>query len=167
MSTPQPGATATHVFSSVVLPVLTLAKGGATGIGVPGVEPAINGVLELATMLVTMKANKEDLSALGSSLNKLITIDVSGTSGDLEVRLAALSSMFICPPRGFRNLKPIAAECKSITEKGRLNRFFKSKEYKQKIGDIKSSIASYIQEFTFYGNISIEKLVGDIVKKGL
>jgi hypothetical protein len=34
-----------------VLPVLNLAKAGATGIGIPGVEPVINGVLQLATMV--------------------------------------------------------------------------------------------------------------------
>jgi hypothetical protein len=34
-----------------VLPALNLAKAGATGLGIPGVEPVINGVLELATMV--------------------------------------------------------------------------------------------------------------------
>jgi hypothetical protein len=39
------------ILDSVIVPTLTIAKAGVTGIGIPGVEPAFNGVLELAKML--------------------------------------------------------------------------------------------------------------------
>ncbi|KAJ7454407.1 hypothetical protein FB451DRAFT_1408329 [Mycena latifolia] len=87
---------ATAILNSAILPALRLAKGG--------VEPAINGVPELATMRSTMKANKEELSKLENSLNKL---SATGASGDLTQRVPALSS----------DLKTIARECKTLAEK--------------------------------------------------
>jgi hypothetical protein len=41
-----------RALESTVLPVLSLVKAGVTGIGVPAVEPIVNGVLELGKMLV-------------------------------------------------------------------------------------------------------------------
>ncbi|KAJ6534427.1 hypothetical protein DFH09DRAFT_1092028 [Mycena vulgaris] len=137
------------LLDSAILPALRLAKTGATGIGIPGVEPMISGVLELATMLSTMKANRDGLSTLETSLKQLIAINASGAGGDLKQRLTTLTS----------ELKIIVLECKSLTEKSRLKQFFKSKDYKDRIQNIKTSIASHIYEFTFYGNISIEKSV--------
>ncbi|KAJ7797281.1 hypothetical protein B0H13DRAFT_2392237 [Mycena leptocephala] len=141
---------AASILDSVILPALTFARAGVTGIGIPGVEPAINGILELATMLSTTKANKEDLAKLEKSLDKLINIDTTGVDGDLKQRLDSLSS----------ELKEILLECKSLTEKTRFKRFVRSKGYNQRIQDIKNSVASNIHNFTFYGNISIEKCVG-------
>ncbi|KAJ6566194.1 WD40-repeat-containing domain protein [Mycena capillaripes] len=132
-----------------VVPALSLAKAGVTGIGIPGVEPAINGVLELAMMVSTMHSNKEDLSKLEKCLNTLITINTSACGDDLKNRLITLVS----------KLKVISVDCKSLAEKHRIQRFFKSKEYKGKIQGIKDSISEYIRDFTFYGNISIEKSV--------
>jgi hypothetical protein len=43
------------VLDSTVLPALNLAKAGVTGIGVPGVEPIINGVLQLGTMVLVCR----------------------------------------------------------------------------------------------------------------
>ncbi|KAJ6481182.1 hypothetical protein DFH09DRAFT_1107746 [Mycena vulgaris] len=153
---------ATALLDSAILPALRLAKTGATGIGIPGVEPMISGVLELATMLSTMKANRDDLSTLERSLKQLIAINASGAGGDLKLRLTTLTSCavrLINLDSGFRELKIIILECKSLTEKSRLKQFFKSKDYKDRIQNIKASIASHIHEFTFYGNISIEKSV--------
>lgn len=39
-----------HILQAA-LPVLNLAKASVTGIGIPAVEPVINGVLELATLI--------------------------------------------------------------------------------------------------------------------
>ncbi|KAJ7480818.1 hypothetical protein FB451DRAFT_1394878 [Mycena latifolia] len=144
------------MLNSAILPALRVAKAGATGIGLPGVEPAINGVLELATMLSTMKSNKEDLSKLQESLDTLVAIDASGASGDLKQRLTKLSS----------ELKVIALQCKSLGDKGRSKRFFKSIEYKQSIQDIKNLVTSHIRDFTLYGNISIETIVQDVASNG-
>ncbi|KAJ6543123.1 hypothetical protein B0H19DRAFT_1381054 [Mycena capillaripes] len=144
-----------HALESRVLPALNLAKAAVTGIGVPGVEPVINGVLELGTMVVTMKENKEDLSTLGKSLKRLTAADVSSASDDLKQRVAGLS----------RNLAPLADECKSLAEKKNIERFFRSKSYKEKILSIRNSIAAHIQEFTFWENISIEKAVEHLVSK--
>ncbi|KAJ6541156.1 hypothetical protein DFH09DRAFT_1041449, partial [Mycena vulgaris] len=137
-----------------ILPALRLAKAGATGIGIPGVELVINVVLELATTLSTMKGNKQDLAKLEGSLNQLINTDASAAGDDLKQRLSELSS----------KLGEIAVECKAIAEKNRLKQFFKSNDYKERIQGIKESIASHIYQFTFYGNISIEKSVEAILK---
>jgi len=42
---------ATMRIHQAALPVLKLAKASVTGIGIPAVEPLINGVLELATLV--------------------------------------------------------------------------------------------------------------------
>ncbi|KAF7362706.1 WD-REPEATS-REGION domain-containing protein [Mycena venus] len=143
------------ILDDTILPALTLAQSGVTGIGIPGVEGAINGVLELAMMLSTMKANKEDLAKLEKSLHKLITIDTAGVGANLKQRLDTLSS----------ELKMIDFERKSLAEKSRFQRFLRSKQYKEKIQGIKDSVASHILHFTFYGNISIEKCVEDMASK--
>ncbi|KAJ6629690.1 hypothetical protein B0H10DRAFT_1939664 [Mycena sp. CBHHK59/15] len=152
---PSPASGASTRILEAILPALSLAKASVTGIGIPGVEPVINGVLELVTMISTMKANKEDLSKLERSLKAFIAIDASGASEDLKRRLNMLSL----------NLMAITVECKSLAKKRGPKRFFSSKEDKEKILDIQNSVASHIQEFTCYGNISIDKLVGDIVSK--
>ncbi|KAJ7690268.1 hypothetical protein B0H17DRAFT_1331490 [Mycena rosella] len=143
---------ATTILASI-LPVLRLAKAGVTGIGIPGVEGAVNAVCEVADMISTMKANKEDLSKLANLLDKLTTINASGVGGDLKQRLTALSF----------DLGEIKIKCKSLGEKGRFKQFLKGSDYKQQIEEIKDSVAAQIQQFTFYGNISIEKSVDTIL----
>ncbi|KAJ7734637.1 hypothetical protein B0H16DRAFT_1577600 [Mycena metata] len=144
-------------LDSTVLPALSLAKAGVTGIGLPGVEPIVNSVLELGKMALTMKENKEDLSRLEKRLKDLIAIDASAANEDLKRQLVELSG----------NLTPIAVECKSLAEKRGIKQFFKSKEYKEKIQGIKNLIALHIREFTFYGNISIQKTVEDMRWNGI
>ncbi|KAJ7323200.1 hypothetical protein DFH08DRAFT_941518, partial [Mycena albidolilacea] len=140
---------AAAVLNSTIIPALTLAKAGVAGICIPGVESVITGVLELATMLSMMDANKEDLAKIEKALYKLIAIDTTGVSGDLKQRLDTLPS----------ELEMIVSECKSLAEKNRFTRFLKSKLYKERIQSIKDSVASHIHHFTFYGNISIEKCI--------
>ncbi|KAJ6511664.1 hypothetical protein DFH09DRAFT_1435061 [Mycena vulgaris] len=143
------------ILDSAILPALRLATAGATGIGVPGVEGALNGVLELAEMVSTMKANKEDLGKLDKNLGSLIAnIKASGATGELKQRLDKLSS----------ELERIGRECKSLMEKRGPQRFFKAKDHKESIKGITDSVADQIRQFTFYGNISIEKSVGGILK---
>ncbi|KAJ7229791.1 hypothetical protein GGX14DRAFT_383752 [Mycena pura] len=160
-ATPGTGIPSVEGAIGAVLPVLTLAKAAVTNIGVPGLEAAINGVVELATMVSTtrqtMKANKEDLAKLEKIAKELIIIDVSDCSDDLTRRLTALAS----------NLSPIATQCQSLQKKNRFARFFYSKEHKEEIQAIRDSITNIIRDFSFYGHISIEKLVGDIVSKGV
>ncbi|KAJ6594878.1 hypothetical protein B0H19DRAFT_975088, partial [Mycena capillaripes] len=143
-----------HLLQTV-LPVLNLAKAGVTGIGIPGVEGAINGVVELATMVATMKSNKEDLSKLQKCLHTLIVVDASGCGDDLKNRL----SIFV------QRITLISVDCKALAEKHGFRRFVMGKEYKEQIQGIKDSIASAIQDFIFYGNISIEKLVENMTSK--
>ncbi|KAJ7323036.1 hypothetical protein DFH08DRAFT_941737, partial [Mycena albidolilacea] len=153
--TPPPAsARATKVLDSITT-VLGFAKAGVTGIGVPGVEPVFNGVYELAQRISMMKSNKEDLAELQKSLDNLALIDISGADGDFKDRLMAISSKF----------RTRADECQLLSSKSRLNRLFKSQEYKDRISDIQDGVAADIREFTFSGNISIEKLVRDISLK--
>ncbi|KAJ7611051.1 hypothetical protein DFH06DRAFT_1064975 [Mycena polygramma] len=106
-------------------------------------------------MLLNMKANKEDLTKLEETLKKLTAIDASGPSAELTKRVADFAS----------NLGPLVKECGSLASKRGIKQFFKSKSYQEKIQAIKTSIATQIQEFTFYGNISIERLVTDLASK--
>ncbi|KAJ7348667.1 hypothetical protein DFH08DRAFT_808394 [Mycena albidolilacea] len=62
---------------SLLQPALRLGKAGLTGIGIPGVESAFNVVVELAEMVSTMQANKEDLSKLEKHLGGLVGMDCS------------------------------------------------------------------------------------------
>ncbi|KAJ7935873.1 hypothetical protein B0H13DRAFT_447798 [Mycena leptocephala] len=71
------------------LPILNLTKASVSGIGIPGVEGAINAVVELATMV---SSNKNDLSKLEKCLDTLISIDASGCGEDLKNRLITLKS---------------------------------------------------------------------------
>ncbi|KAF7378037.1 hypothetical protein MSAN_00227600 [Mycena sanguinolenta] len=144
------------MLESAVLPALKLAKAGATGLGVPGVEPVITAVLELVTMVSIMKSNKEDLSKLEQILKKLTVIDMATAGDDLKARTAELAL----------NLTPLAEKCTALVEERDIKHLFRSKEYKEKIQGIKNSITSHIQEFTFYGNISIEKIVANMISKG-
>ncbi|KAJ7189516.1 hypothetical protein GGX14DRAFT_408743 [Mycena pura] len=92
-----------------ILPVLRFAKSTVTGIGVPGVEPTINGVLHLAEMLSvdvhdkwtvqTMKSNKESLAQVQQSVALLFAIDASETDGALQERLIKLQSYVIMDDR--------------------------------------------------------------------
>ncbi|KAJ6612376.1 WD40-repeat-containing domain protein [Mycena sp. CBHHK59/15] len=158
MATSAPKLNKDNLLNSVII-ALTASKAAVTGLGVPGVEPVINGVLQLATMLSTMKANKKDFRGLELSITTLVTdIDASGTtgaSGDLQDRLIKLSSKFTA----------LAADCRSHADKSSFKRFWKSNDYKDDILRIKNLAASHIQEFTFHGNISVEKLVADMVSK--
>jgi hypothetical protein len=102
-----------------------------------------------------MGSNKEDLSKLEKCLDTLLIINVSGCGDDLKNRLTKLSSWVISGKSTlhpdfvpFRNLKFISSDCKSLGEKSRFKRYYKSKEYKEKIQNIKASISSQIQEFT-------------------
>ncbi|KAJ7203247.1 hypothetical protein GGX14DRAFT_652031 [Mycena pura] len=149
-----PGSPTQKSFSTV-LPVLNLAKAAVQGIGIPGIEGAINSISELAAMVSTMKANKDDLAKLDKALQALIAINVSDCSDDLARRLKTFTS----------NLNPIITQCKSFEKKSRFIRFFNSKEHKEEIQGIRESIISLIHNFTFYSNISIEKLVGDMISK--
>jgi hypothetical protein len=104
---PLASARGTQVLDSIVT-VLSLAKAGVTGIGIPAVESVVNGVYKLAQMISvwtlcldstsmrilfqTMKSNKEGLAALEESLTNLAAIDISGADGDLKDRLEAISS---------------------------------------------------------------------------
>ncbi|KAJ7894488.1 hypothetical protein B0H14DRAFT_2559265 [Mycena olivaceomarginata] len=139
----------------VIVPTLTIAKAGVTGIGIPGVEPAFNGVLELAEMLSvrfhtvlalshatklraqTMEANKEDLLDLKKNLGSLTTTIDNLDAGDSS----------------FRELKGMVPECTTLAEKHSLQRFFKSKNYKQRIQDMKSTMESHLYKFTLLGLI--------------
>ncbi|KAJ7044234.1 hypothetical protein C8F04DRAFT_1174674 [Mycena alexandri] len=127
--------------------VLNVAAASVSGIGVPGVEPVITSVLELATMVSTMHSNKEDLSKLTKCLDNLIAIDDSGCADDLKIRLAALRSQ----------LNTISTQCKSLADKDRIKRFVMGKDYKEQIGGIRNSIATHIQHFTVHSYRATEK----------
>jgi hypothetical protein len=105
---PLASARSTHALNFIVT-VLSLAKAGVAGLGIPALEPVLNGVYELAQMISvgtlcldasldensafqTMKSNKEGLAALEKLLTNLAAIDISGADGDLKDRLEAISS---------------------------------------------------------------------------
>ncbi|KAJ6553242.1 hypothetical protein B0H19DRAFT_1377843 [Mycena capillaripes] len=140
MATTPPQLASATVLDDVVLPALTLARAAVTGINIPGVEGTLNGLLELATMLSTMKANKDDLSKLKQSLKKVIDISTAGVDGDLKARLNMLSS----------ELGKNLSECEALAGESLFRRFIQSKPYKERIQAIKDSIASQIHNFTVW-----------------
>ncbi|KAJ7856396.1 hypothetical protein B0H14DRAFT_2578905 [Mycena olivaceomarginata] len=118
---------------------LTVAKTSITGLGVPGVEPAINSVLQIATMVSTMKDNREGLIKLVEHLEALTAaIKTPAPSGELQNRLILLSSKF----------SALIADCQSIAGKSRFKRFLNGAKYQDKISTIKNSVASCVIEFT-------------------
>jgi hypothetical protein len=116
---------------------------------------SVSDTIKTLTGPQTMQSNKEDLFRLEKCLRDLTAVDVLGTSEDLKGRLVSLTSCVFGTTHGLvhsfvviRNLTPIAAQCRSLAEKRGIKQFFKSRDYKEKIQDIKNLIASHIQEFT-------------------
>ncbi|KAJ7196486.1 hypothetical protein GGX14DRAFT_196362 [Mycena pura] len=106
-------------------------------------------------MVSTMKTNKDDLAKLEKALQALTAINVSDCSEDLAQQLNTFTS----------NLNPIITQCKTLEQKSQFARIFNSKEHKEEIQGIRESIKSLICNFTFYSNISIEKMVSDMLSK--
>ncbi|KAJ7877884.1 hypothetical protein B0H13DRAFT_2279165 [Mycena leptocephala] len=72
-------------LSNEAIPVLRLAKESVAGIGIPGPEAALGGVLAVAEMIQDMQSNKEALAKLKPHLEELIKVDLSaGCNGELE-----------------------------------------------------------------------------------
>ncbi|KAJ7725162.1 hypothetical protein B0H16DRAFT_1736253 [Mycena metata] len=140
-----------------ILPVLRVARAAAAGSHVPGLEGAITGVVALAEMVSTMKGNKADLLELDRRLEQLMDIDTAGFSDNLKQRLDKLK----------QNLKPITTRLKSLEKRSEIKQFFKAKKYEKEIQDIKDSVSSHIQDFTFHNSISIKTLVDQIFTKGM
>ncbi|KAJ7824533.1 hypothetical protein B0H14DRAFT_1301034 [Mycena olivaceomarginata] len=138
-----------------ILPVLRVAQAAAAGNPVPGLEGAITGVVALAEMVLTMKANMDDLPDLIKRLKPLTEVDTVGCSDDLKQRLDMLKE----------NLEPNTNRLTSLGKKSQYKQFWKSKKYEKEIQDIKASIASHIQDFTFHNNISIKILVDQMSTK--
>ncbi|KAJ7025428.1 hypothetical protein C8F04DRAFT_1239160, partial [Mycena alexandri] len=138
---------------SLLRPALRLGKAAVTGIGIPGVEGVVNGVVELGEMVSTMRGNKVDLVKLKKHLDTLDAVDSSNMGGDLKQRVETLK----------KELHLITTDHNQLAKREKFMRFFDSKGDKEAIQNIQNSIVSCIQDFTFHGTISIEKLVGDMV----
>ncbi|KAF8215509.1 hypothetical protein K438DRAFT_1748448 [Mycena galopus ATCC 62051] len=138
-----------------VLPVLKVAQAAVQGNPVPGLEAVITGVVALAEMMSTMKANMDDLPDLIERLKPLTEIDTAGCSDDLKQRLDTLKE----------NLQPHTNRLTSLGKKSKHKQFFKGKKYEGEIQGIEASIASHIQDFTFHNSISLKMLVDEMSKK--
>ncbi|KAF7334754.1 WD-REPEATS-REGION domain-containing protein [Mycena sanguinolenta] len=138
-----------------ILPVLRVAQAATAGNPIPGLEGAISGVIALAEMVLTMKGNMADLPELDKRLKHLADIDPVGCSNNLKQRLDMLKD----------NLKTITGRLISLEKKSKFKQWLKSKEYEKEIQDMKASIASHIQDFTFHNSISIKILVDQMSTK--
>ncbi|KAJ7916463.1 hypothetical protein B0H13DRAFT_2269919 [Mycena leptocephala] len=95
-------------LSNEAIPVLRLAKESVAGIGIPGPEAALGGVLAVAEMIQDMQSNKEALAKLKPHLEELIKVDLSaGCNGELEKRLTELAL----------KLKPFVDKCESLRQR--------------------------------------------------
>ncbi|KAJ7799239.1 hypothetical protein B0H14DRAFT_3156578, partial [Mycena olivaceomarginata] len=128
-----------------ILPVLRVAQAAAAGNPVPGLDD----VVALAEMVSTMKGNEADLPDLIKRLKPLTETDTVGCSDNLKQRLDKLKE----------NLEAITTRLRSLEKKSKIKQLLKGKKYEKEIQDIKASIASHIEDFTFHNNISIEILV--------
>ncbi|KAF8189150.1 hypothetical protein K438DRAFT_1763891 [Mycena galopus ATCC 62051] len=140
-------------LSNEAVPVLRLAEESVAGSGIPGPEAALGGVLAVAEMIQDMQSNKNDLAKLKPHLEELIKTDMSGCDGELKKRLTELAL----------KLEPSLVKCDSLAAESGIKQIMRCKKYKEQIQSLRDDIASNIQEFTFYGSISIEKLVKDLV----
>ncbi|KAJ7836672.1 hypothetical protein B0H14DRAFT_1120795 [Mycena olivaceomarginata] len=122
-----------------ILPVLRVAQAAAAGNPVPG----LNDVVALAEMV---SGNEADLPDLIKMLKPLTETDTVGCSDNLKQRLDKLKE----------NLEAVTPRVISLGKKS------KSKQYGKELQDIKASIASHIQDFTFHNNISIKIIVDQI-----
>ncbi|KAJ7023485.1 hypothetical protein C8F04DRAFT_1134494 [Mycena alexandri] len=104
-----------------------------------------------------MRGNKEDLVKLKKHLDTLDAVDCSNMGGDLKQRVETLK----------KELHLITTDHTQLVKREKFMRFFDSKGDKEAIQNIQNSIVSCIQDFTFYGTVSIEKLVGDMVAQGI
>ncbi|KAJ7853306.1 hypothetical protein B0H14DRAFT_788148 [Mycena olivaceomarginata] len=122
-----------------ILPVLRVAQAATAGNPVAG----LNDVVALAEMV---SENEADLPDLIKRLKPLTEIDTVGCSDNLKQRLDKLKE----------NLEAVTPRFISLGKKS------KSKQYGKELQDIKATIASHIQDFTFHNNISIKILVDQI-----
>ncbi|KAF7351988.1 WD-REPEATS-REGION domain-containing protein [Mycena venus] len=157
---PSRGEATIGLLDNTILPALSLAKAGVTGLGVIGLEATVNGVFELLTMVSTMKANQKDLAALERNINVVVkncedTAAAIRTSGHAEVLTERLTKLV-------SNLEPIARQCKSNSGENKFKQFFNSKMNKDQIQGVQNTLTSLIRDFTFYGGISIEHIVADM-----
>ncbi|KAJ7805819.1 hypothetical protein B0H14DRAFT_1585836 [Mycena olivaceomarginata] len=106
-------------------------------------------------MVSTMKTNMDDLPELVKKLKGLTEIDTVGCSDDLKQLLGTLKE----------NLEPITTRLTSLEKKSKFKQFLKSKQYGKEIQDIRASIASHLQDFTFHNSISIKILVDQMSTK--
>ncbi|KAJ7919797.1 hypothetical protein B0H13DRAFT_2268384, partial [Mycena leptocephala] len=104
-------------LSNEAIPVLRLAKESVAGIGIPGVEAALGGVLAVAEMIQDMQSNKEDLAKLKPHLEELIKVDPSGHDGELEKRLTELAL----------KLKPFVDKSESLVAKNGFKQMIRGK----------------------------------------
>ncbi|KAJ7634820.1 WD40-repeat-containing domain protein [Roridomyces roridus] len=132
-----------------IMPALRVAKAAVTGTPVPGLESAINAVLEVAEMVQTMKGNLEDLPGLAQKIRDLIKVDLQNCSTELKERLDKFRN----------NLGALTPRITALAAKSKLKQFWNSKKYEKEIADIKASIMSYMQEFIFSNEISVLKLL--------
>ncbi|KAJ7882593.1 hypothetical protein B0H14DRAFT_3128790, partial [Mycena olivaceomarginata] len=138
-----------------ILPLLKAAQAAAAVNLVPGLKGAITGVIVLAEMVSTMKANMDDLPDLIKRLKPLTEIDTVGCGDDLKQRLDMLKE----------NLEPKTTRLTTLEKKSKGKQFWKGKKYEKEIQDIKASIASHIHDFTFHNSISIKILVDQMSTK--
>ncbi|KAE9392793.1 hypothetical protein BT96DRAFT_1023345 [Gymnopus androsaceus JB14] len=150
----------TKDLSTDVLSVLKLAKEVTTGLGMFGIEPALNGVLAVCEMVQNMKSNKKDLPKLKEKINNFITAlllnnNNNNVPAELYKRLQNLSDA----------LQKIAKDCTPLASKGRIRQFLQANDTKVKIEDIRQSVRDALQEFSFHGGISIQIVINDIQKR--
>ncbi|KAJ7749153.1 hypothetical protein B0H16DRAFT_1691941, partial [Mycena metata] len=136
----------------VALHPLDIAKEGVTAVPVPGLEATLKGIAVVTQKVLTMHSNKDDLENLHNDLKQILDVKVSGCSDSLHNRLIELKL----------NLNSIARTCESLAQKSRMTQFWRSKQLKNDIQSIQAAVIIHINHFMFAGNISIEKLIGNM-----
>ncbi|KAJ7736680.1 hypothetical protein B0H16DRAFT_1466570 [Mycena metata] len=138
-------------------PALDIAKEGVTAVPVPGLEAALKGIAVVTQKVLTMQSNKDDLENLHNGLKQILDVKVLGCSDSLHNRLIELKL----------NLNSIARTCESLTQKSRMTQFWRSKQLKGDIQSMQAAVITHVNHFMFAGNISIEKLIGNMENEGM
>ncbi|KAF8198368.1 hypothetical protein K438DRAFT_705654 [Mycena galopus ATCC 62051] len=133
-------------------PALDIAKEGVTAVPVPGLEAALKGITVVTEKVLAMQSNKDDLRNLHDNLKQIVNVKISGCSDSLHSRLIELKL----------NLNSIAITCESLAQNSRMAQFWKSKQLKDDIQSMQTAVITHFNHFMFAGNISIEKLIGNM-----
>ncbi|KAG8997414.1 hypothetical protein FRB90_012513, partial [Tulasnella sp. 427] len=137
--------------------VLSIAKDSVTGLGVPGLEAAVGGLLSVLTSIKNVKDNEADLITFGKTVNRfcesiapplraLKTAEQPVMPNELPQRLATLVV----------DLDAMSSKARKLLSRGRIQKFLNNQEDAGVIGQLNLELNQTVQAFLLKGSIMTE-----------